>query len=113
MKKQGFTKCPIVYVHILYSHGVYSADILLSWGKDEASRVRWSGCSTFTCVMQDSSVKSSDSGDKPDSQGVKSTKSTGITSLNDSLNVEQLGVIHLANAGKLPYLCNIYIYIYI
>ena len=27
-------------------------DYLLSWGKDEQSRVRWSGCSTLSCVIQ-------------------------------------------------------------
>ena len=31
-------------------------DRILSYGKDEMSRVRWSGCSTLTCVIQDTQV---------------------------------------------------------
>lgn len=28
-------------------------DRLLTWGKEEYSRVRWSGCSTLACVLRD------------------------------------------------------------
>jgi len=35
-----------------FSKAYYLLDILLSYGKDEQSRIRWSGCSATTCVVQ-------------------------------------------------------------
>ena len=35
-----------------FSKVYYLLDILLSYGKDENSKVRWSGCSALTCVIQ-------------------------------------------------------------
>ena len=96
-------------------------DILLSWGRDEESRVRWSGCSTITCVIQDSQSKRSggeDAGGYGDD--VKTAQEANETSQENhvsqdgtregtrarsgatsetSNHLDQLGVIHLANAG--------------
>ncbi|WAR11469.1 PP2D1-like protein [Mya arenaria] len=36
-----------------FARAYYYLDILLSYGKDENSRIRWSGCSAATCVIQD------------------------------------------------------------
>lgn len=35
-----------------FSKAYYLLDILLSYGKDENSKIRWSGCSAATCVIQ-------------------------------------------------------------
>jgi len=35
-----------------FARAYYYLDILLSYGKDENSRIRWSGCSAATCVVQ-------------------------------------------------------------
>ena len=93
-------------------------DVLLSWGKDEESRVRWSGCSALTCVIQDSQSNSTsdaeqsadkhDADDQSAGQGAKQTADTADEHLltkvlnedNGEPHIEQLGVIHLANAGK-------------
>ena len=75
-------------------------DKLLEWGKDENSRVRWSGCSTLACVIQDTGIKDSEVQDinsrESNSEGAAEPKVTfGVKP------PKELGVIHLANAGKL------------
>jgi hypothetical protein len=107
----------------------YLTDILLSYGKDERSKVRWSGCSGVTVVIQ--------SGDKLEQAGFpispvveedEETKSDVYMSrpptLENKLDQSQapsttgppleastagfdppreLGMIYLANAGKVCY----------
>ena len=75
-------------------------DKLLEWGKDENSRVRWSGCSTLTCVIQDTGIK--DNTNKEFDHQENNTG--GATPPKVTFAVEppkELGLIHLANAGKM------------
>lgn len=105
-------------------------DAVLSLGKDEYSRVRWSGCSTVCCVLQDSDVTKSASGldseatvvadngrTKLEKDEQNITKKNSKTSLTEEQKQEgeekkvpkqtdsncllkEHGVIHLANAGR-------------
>ena len=106
-----------------------STDILLSYGKDEMSRVRWSGCSTLACVIQNthSTADDKDEDQKPmRGQGDSVTMVTSTPShpkVNSAVSdrsrrtltsassrvtsaktvfepPRELGVIYLANAGN-------------
>lgn len=79
-------------------------DILLSYGKDEQSRVRWSGCSTLTCVVQDTMaaaehIKDSNSLEE-EAQRNNTEKGDVSCDRPEFEPPKDLGVIHLANAGK-------------
>ena len=99
-------------------------DLLLSWGKDEQSRVRWSGTSTLACVIQNkhkpttdsdtntgpadekSGEEEAESGGEPSSSGdAQQTGSKGASEENakkssKDMELQELGLIHLANAGQ-------------
>lgn len=52
-KKKKKTKSPFeLKMQNAFSKAYYLLDILLSYGKDENSKIRWSGCSATTCVIQ-------------------------------------------------------------
>ena len=71
-------------------------DIFLVWGKDEHSRVRWSGCSTLTVVVQDTSQdEETETAQSQPTLGVEATEH-----VDHFPDLKQSGVIHLANAGK-------------
>ena len=73
-------------------------DKLLEWGKDENSRVRWSGCSTLACVIQDTGISNTENKENP-----QENKSETVPELKVTFGAEppkELGLIHLANAGK-------------
>ena len=61
-------------------------DILLSYGKDECSKVRWSGCSALTAIIQNTN--------KGDNSNQSAEKGS-----NSYEEPRQLGLIHIANAG--------------
>ncbi|ESO82507.1 hypothetical protein LOTGIDRAFT_236983 [Lottia gigantea] len=58
-------------------------DILLSYGKDERSKVRWSGCSALNIVIQNTQSDTNSQQNNPSEQSLK-----------------EIGLIHLANAGN-------------
>lgn len=98
-------------------------DEMLSYGKGETSRVRWSGCSTLTCLIQNhednaareealrqddcDATKESESNQRTpngDRQSVMETLDTsGHQRESQQMHFHQrthLATIHLANAGK-------------
>ncbi len=67
-------------------------DILLSYGKDECSKVRWSGCSALTMLLHATSPEDgATDADNPTEEDKKEN--------SDVDPPVQLGLIHLANAG--------------
>ncbi|XP_064598379.1 protein phosphatase 2C-like domain-containing protein 1 [Liolophura sinensis] len=70
-------------------------DILLSYGKDECSKVRWSGCSTLNVIIQDFHKK-----DSSQEEELKKDESTNEADDNQPKSEDTIGVIHLANSGN-------------
>ena len=68
-----------------------TTDHLLLQGKEEESRVRWSGCSALTCVLQDLASDIPEEIEK---------SYTGGRDREPIESPRQLGMLHLANAGK-------------
>lgn len=93
----------------------YLTDILLSYGKDERSKVRWSGCSAVTVVIQGREKLEQGNGISPVAEEDEETKSGVYMSrpptLENKLDQSQpastlgydppqeMGMIYLANAG--------------
>ena len=83
----------------------YLLDILLSYGKDEHSKIRWSGCSAVTAVIQ--SIKEEvdekygkvfgEMGEKEETEKETDSVYGGFEPPKD------MGMIHLANVGKLTF----------
>lgn len=94
----------------------YLTDILLSYGKDERSKVRWSGCSAVTLVIQSGEKLEHGNGISPVAEEDEETKSDVYMSrpptLENKLDQSQpastlgydppqeMGMIYLANAGN-------------
>lgn len=94
----------------------YLTDILLSYGKDERSKVRWSGCSAVTVVIQGREKLEQGNGISPVAEEDEETKSGVYMSrpptLENKLDQSQpastlgydppqeMGMIYLANAGN-------------
>ena len=74
-------------------------DILLSYGKDERSKVRWSGTSALTVVVQ-STQKTSEE-EKENTLASSDEESSKLNKKNrrPPRDPEELGLIHVANAG--------------
>jgi hypothetical protein len=79
-------------------------DILLSYGKDECSRVRWSGCSATTLVLQGMDPDKVDRDWVISSVKEEDEENDGRNTVGKQSGYEEaktLGLIHLANAGLL------------
>ena len=61
-------------------------DLLLSWGKEEQSRVRWSGCSLFTGLIEQTNEQLSTQDKKEDEKATHEPR--------------EWGRLHLAHAGR-------------
>lgn len=69
-------------------------DVILSWGRDEMSRVRWSGTSTLGCVVLNKMQHQTGEQEKMGIAGEEEEEA------KSAVELEELGVIHLANAGE-------------
>ena len=84
-----------------FSKCYYLLDILLSYGKDEHSKIRWSGCSAITMVIQ-SEKEGADGkifGELEEKEEEKEEKENGSV-CSDFDPPKEIGKIHLANVGR-------------
>ncbi|XP_038628984.1 protein phosphatase 2C-like domain-containing protein 1 [Tachyglossus aculeatus] len=98
LKKSGYE-----WLHKAFAKAFWRMDRLLQLGREEVSRVRWSGCSCVICLMESNKVK--------DGTGVESIatkveeKSTnlyeGLICTQSMQECESIGgVLHIANTGN-------------
>lgn len=104
----------------------FYTDVLLSWGKDEHSRVRWSGASTLACIIRDFPQSTPVQDEHEEEQVYGESKESGApkdankdagdngeeNTTNEIENedeeeefvtaepLRELGEIHIANAGN-------------
>ena len=84
-----------------FNKSYHLLDILLSYGKDEWSKVRWSGCSALTLVIESSQQTGELANPSAGGEGDDNKKRA------DSKMAEppqEKGFIHLANAGRCLFL---------
>ncbi|XP_062898566.1 protein phosphatase 2C-like domain-containing protein 1 [Mobula hypostoma] len=76
-------------VHMAFAKAFWKMDRILRLGRNERSKVRWSGCTATTCLLEPSvSQISSTTGVNKDSVGAQSENSSC-----------ENGTLHIANAG--------------
>ncbi|XP_067687569.1 protein phosphatase 2C-like domain-containing protein 1 [Haliotis asinina] len=92
-KKSSKPKHPLSpKISSAFKKAYHLLDILLSYGKDECSKVRWSGCSALTAIVQ--ATEPGDSFKESENSPQKDEGGNGDTAM-------QLGLVHLANAGNI------------
>ncbi|XP_038047867.1 protein phosphatase 2C-like domain-containing protein 1 [Patiria miniata] len=74
-------------------------DYILSYGIDEQSRVRWSGCSALTCVIHSTGDMEEDGNQEEDENEMENGKEKQ-TETDEETQVKELGVLYVANAGN-------------
>jgi hypothetical protein len=99
-KHKTSEKDPFIEKMHLAFHKAYGAvDHFLTYGMDEHSRVRWSGCSGMSVVIQNTAKKESEVEGQEDGSG--NCDDTETVSNSGAPLPKELGLIHLANAGNL------------
>ncbi|XP_070570086.1 protein phosphatase 2C-like domain-containing protein 1 [Ptychodera flava] len=79
-------------------------DEILTLGQDEKSRVRWSGCSALTCVIQNTKMTVDEECCEYDTESTEDQENSDGSPDKKSKQVkqpEEKGIIHIANAGNI------------
>ncbi|XP_022098391.1 protein phosphatase 2C-like domain-containing protein 1 [Acanthaster planci] len=84
-------------VELAFRNSYQFLDYILSYGIDEQSRVRWSGCSALTCVIQ--RTGDLDEEDEQDENEMGNGRDKHVET-DDEAQVKELGVLYVANAGN-------------
>ena len=78
----------------------YMLDILLSYGKDEHSKIRWSGCSAVTAVIQGMKDEVNYGKVFGELEEKDETETDDVSVKSGLEPPRDVGTIHLANVGK-------------
>uniref|UniRef100_A0A452UVL8 Protein phosphatase 2C like domain containing 1 n=1 Tax=Ursus maritimus TaxID=29073 RepID=A0A452UVL8_URSMA len=94
-KKRKTVKHEYENIHKAFAKAFWRMDRLLRLGRNEVSRVRWSGCSAVTCILE-GNIK------KPYAKNWKINKGDGLAKSVPSQMMPQIisGVLHIANTGN-------------
>ena len=92
-KKKKFRNAYCEQLSLAFHNAFKFTDLLLSWGKDEQSRVRWSGCSALSIIIQNTTVQREETGRE---EPVENMEQEGGHQTEEP---RELGLLHLAQAG--------------
>ncbi|XP_029445139.1 protein phosphatase 2C-like domain-containing protein 1 [Rhinatrema bivittatum] len=91
--KEVTRKSELEQVRRLHANAFCRMDRLLKMGKDEVSKVRWSGCTAVTCIIDSNNhVDEKRVMEKQDTESVESTEGTAQGNR---------GIMHIANIGNI------------
>ncbi|XP_015709412.1 protein phosphatase 2C-like domain-containing protein 1 isoform X1 [Coturnix japonica] len=82
------------WIHKAYAKAFWRMDRLLQLGRNEVSRVRWSGCSAVTCLMERLPTENTD--DTEERKNLESSMQSSLTSTTE----DAAGLLHIANIGN-------------
>ncbi|XP_007935506.2 protein phosphatase 2C-like domain-containing protein 1 [Orycteropus afer afer] len=89
--------CEFDGIHKAFAKAFWRMDRLLRLGRKEVSRVRWSGCSAVTCILEGNikNVHANNDERRKHDHG-------GLTDSSSFTNIAQIvsGVLHVANTGN-------------
>ncbi|XP_068008419.1 protein phosphatase 2C-like domain-containing protein 1 [Melanerpes formicivorus] len=83
------------WIHKAYAKSFWRMDRLLRLGRNEVSRVRWSGCSAVTCLVEGMPSKESSGSEEEETKHSANTHSPLSNSATGAA-----GLLHLANVGN-------------
>ncbi|XP_067852228.1 protein phosphatase 2C-like domain-containing protein 1 [Heptranchias perlo] len=76
-------------IHLAFTKAFWKMDRMLRLGRNESSKIRWSGCAVTTCLIEPAA-----------SQSPSTTEaSEGSSENNSEANTCEIGTLHIANAG--------------
>ncbi|XP_052548247.1 protein phosphatase 2C-like domain-containing protein 1 [Tympanuchus pallidicinctus] len=79
------------WIHKAYTKAFWRMDRLLQLGRNEVSRVRWSGCSAVTCLMERLPSENTD-----DTEHFENSLQSSLTRTTEDV----AGLLHIANIGN-------------
>ncbi|KAM9231305.1 LOW QUALITY PROTEIN: protein phosphatase 2C-like domain-containing protein 1 [Leptosomus discolor] len=83
------------WIHKAYAKSFWRMDRLLRLGRNEVSKVRWSGCSAVTCLVERNPSRETDSTEEERNHFEKSTLSPLARTATGAA-----GLLHIANIGN-------------
>uniref|UniRef100_H3A9A5 Protein phosphatase 2C like domain containing 1 n=1 Tax=Latimeria chalumnae TaxID=7897 RepID=H3A9A5_LATCH len=83
------------WINIAHINAFIKMDRLLSSGRNEASRIRWSGCTGLTCIIESTMQESIESLSKDYGEELSENE------LTEQESTSSIGTIHVANAGNI------------
>ncbi|NWX49059.1 PP2D1 protein, partial [Steatornis caripensis] len=84
------------WIHKAYAKSFWRMDRLLRLGRNEVSKVRWSGCSAVTCLVERISSKETDSTEEEERKHSENTTRTPVARTAKGV----AGLLHVANIGN-------------
>ncbi|XP_050771862.1 protein phosphatase 2C-like domain-containing protein 1 [Gymnogyps californianus] len=84
------------WIHKAYAKSFWRMDRLLRLGRNEVSKVRWSGCSVVTCLVE--RIPSEET-DGTEEEGRKHSENTTLSPLTRTAK-GAAGLLHIANTGN-------------
>lgn len=81
------------WIHKAYAKAFWRMDRLLQLGRNEVSRVRWSGCSVVTCLME--RLPSENMDDTEERKHLENSSQISLTRTTEDV----AGLLHIANIG--------------
>ncbi|KAM6338970.1 protein phosphatase 2C-like domain-containing protein 1 [Podargus strigoides] len=83
------------WIHKAYAKSFWRMDRLLRLGRNEVSKVRWSGCSVVTCLVERIPSRETDGTEEEESKHSENTQSSSATTAKGAA-----GLLHIANIGN-------------
>ncbi|NXX17670.1 PP2D1 protein, partial [Podargus strigoides] len=83
------------WIHKAYAKSFWRMDRLLRLGRNEVSKVRWSGCSAVTCLVERIPSRETDGTEEEESKHSENTQSSSATTAKGAA-----GLLHIANIGN-------------
>ncbi|KFV53056.1 Protein phosphatase 2C-like domain-containing protein 1, partial [Gavia stellata] len=84
------------WIHKAYAKSFWRMDRLLRLGRNEVSKVRWSGCSAVTCLVERIPSKESDGTEKEERKHSENTTHSPLARTAKGV----AGLLHIANIGN-------------
>ncbi|XP_030062010.1 protein phosphatase 2C-like domain-containing protein 1 [Microcaecilia unicolor] len=92
--KEEITKeSELEQVKTTHANAFRRMDRLLKMGKNEVSKVRWSGCTAVTCIIDNNSHR--------DEKGATERQDTELTESAETKTQDSRGIMHVANLGNI------------
>uniref|UniRef100_A0A8B9QIK6 Protein phosphatase 2C like domain containing 1 n=1 Tax=Apteryx owenii TaxID=8824 RepID=A0A8B9QIK6_APTOW len=85
------------WIHKAYAKSFWRMDRLLQLGRNEVSKVRWSGCSTVTCLVERIHSEKTDSTEEEERKNFENHRHSPLARTSKGV----AGLLHIANIGNI------------
>ncbi|KAM8810899.1 protein phosphatase 2C-like domain-containing protein 1 [Eudromia elegans] len=85
------------WIHKAYAKSFWRMDRLLQLGRNEVSKVRWSGCSVLTCLVERIHNEETESTEETEGKSLEKREHSPLTRTSKGV----AGLLHIANIGNI------------